>query len=277
MRYITLIILIVIVALIIFSDAVISSIRLYPTRIEKRLESRVHQEQILVTNSTDDVICCVVTVMDGGHDIDGRPVLLGSYPGELVSAFPREFVLASGESIAVDIIVSPYGDEEKRVLSPIIVFDFTPRSSMNEANVMRASVRVAVITLLTLPGDHEIRGQIRDMSVCQTDDGRTLEFAVVVDNLGDVHLRPKGDVRVVKQGLELCRLKVNTGVILPGFARILKARWNPKEMLSGTYVAQAVLTLDDGKKLIADVSFDIPAVDTTDDDGISNKQDLGGN
>jgi|LFRM01.1.fsa_nt_gb hypothetical protein len=257
MRRINVIVLVIIVALIILTDAVVSSIRLYPTRIERKLESRAHQEKILVTNSMDDAVYCVVTMVDGGHDIDGRPVLLDSYPSELVTVCPREFILTQGESMAVEVIVSPRAAEDKRVLSPIVVFDFTPTSSMNESSVTRSSVRVGVITLLTLPGDHEVRGQIRDISVRHVDDGKMLEFAVIVDNLGDVHFRPEGYVRLVQEGLEVCRLKVETGVVLPGYARILKARWNIEEMLRGACLAQVVLTLDDGSKLTADMSFDI--------------------
>lgn len=273
MRYITLIILIILATIIILSDAVISSIMIYPTRIEKRLGSRVHQEQIFVTNSTDDALCCVVTVMDGGHDVNGRPFLSGLYPEGLVSVFPKEFSLAPGESISIDVTVSS-GDEARGLLSPVIVFDLVPRPCVDETNgIIMGGLRVAVITLFTLPGEHEIQGKIRDVSVWQTSDGRALEFAVLVENLGNVHLRPIGEVRVTKEGSELCRLMVNNGVILPGFARILKTRWNPKELLVGTYAAQALLTLDDGEKVIADVCFDIPVIETGDDGYTSDKSE----
>jgi hypothetical protein len=94
------------------------------------------------------------------------------------------------------------------------------------------SARASVFLLLNV----EKNGAIADLSLLDFSAERTIfeylpaNFRVRVENLGNVHLRPKGDVFIRRPGskedLAIIRVNETNGNVLPGTKRVFELSWN---------------------------------------------------
>lgn len=236
-----------------------AQIRVTPAYLEGYLNGK---KAISVMNLGQDDYSVVVRVVKGAHDLNGNPIIgmnNTNISGPYCRPIPARFLLQSGEEREICLAVEGLEGTEGGVY-PIVLFEFRPIIEA-EARPISTTYSMAVLGLLTSPDNQDMRGRIGEMTICQSNDGKSFEVSVLVENTGNVHFLPKGEVVILGHGMELCRLPVETGIILPTYARQFKVVWFSEHTTPGPYVARAMFTLDhkNGVWLTRDLDFEIGA------------------
>lgn len=236
-----------------------AQIRVMPAYFEDYLNGR---KTITVMNIGQDDYSVTVTVLKGAHDLDGNPVIGMNnthLSGPYCRPIPARFLLRSGEQREICLVVENLKGAEGGVY-PIVLFEFHP-SIGTEKRTISTMYRVAVLGLLTSPDNRDVRGRIGEMTMSGSSDGHSYEVSILIENVGNVHFRPVGEVIILSHGVELCRLPVETGIILPTYARQFKAVWCPEHVVMGPYVARAAFLLDHENPIwiTRDLHFEIGA------------------
>lgn len=214
-------------------------VEMQPARVASDLEQRADY-RATVRNCTDERLRVTTTVAALGHDLDGAPAFFDSAEAEAAIAVSGlgTFTLAPQAIRTMRVRATiPSGE---RSLYGGIVAEFE-RPDAAPGSSVTARQRVAGMLLMRGAKPWVETAAIRDVGLTPNGDGTFIVFATVEDT-GNVHIAPTGQV-VIRQGGEvLDRVNLTGGTILPGFKRRLTGRWAPAFVPDGSYRLTGVIS-----------------------------------
>ncbi|HHY48083.1 MAG TPA: hypothetical protein GX506_12385 [Firmicutes bacterium] len=233
------------------------AIAVTPTRIEAAVKDGDMLPPITIINNGNEDITVRAYVGPGGHDLDGTPILLAG--PEYLTAGPDCLVAGSGQTCTYGIEllqdkvrISPGGSEKvlarvrvpdgaKGGLYPVIYLECAAPGTVGGAGISPIS-RVAVLTLLRLPGAIPGGLKARSLSVTQDSPGQPLSLELTVENTGNVHYYAMAFARIESQSGEIvATFPMQAAIVLPGCARRITGSWEPGAAPPGIYRASAQL------------------------------------
>lgn len=135
----------------------------------------------------------------------------------------------------------------------VVFLGTKPPDDKTDSSQVSLSTMVGSLLLVRVPGDVHEEANIDEFSIPWFFFSPPIDFTVYLKNIGNVHVRPKGDVTVLNwRGQEETRIDVNPtkGSVLPESRRKFDALWNPEakyfwEMPIGRF--HATLKIDYGE------------------------------
>ena len=165
------------------------------------------------------------------------------------------FLVKSGESYGVPFTISvPKNAEPGGHYAAILIGRSPAASKVSGAQIEVASM-VSSLVLLRVGGEIVESGLIREFSAAKRIFGRPqVDFKLVFENLGNVHLRPTGSI-VIKNifGSRVAELPINEesseyGNVLPQSSREWQKRWEDDGFHLGLFSAEALLSFGEGAR-----------------------------
>lgn len=210
-----------------------------PGRVEIDLEGRRFNLSITVTNFEDDARRIYMSSSALGHDLDGFPQFIRPAPEVKALKISEDtFDLGPGKSktFRVDGVVP----EGKRGLYAAVIAEFEPLDV--EEGGVRSRSRVASLFLLRAPKPWKQTAEVIDVGLLpgEKEKGPFPVFAAV-ENSGNVHFEPTGEVTAMFEGKELATIELSGENIIPGFARRMVGEWDPPNDLTGIVRLEAEL------------------------------------
>lgn len=176
-----------------------------------------------------------------GEDPEGGIYRYGAV-GPLVKIEPTNVVIPAESSAEFTIqIVAPeeYVDGAPAGRVGALQFTASPVSEDAQGSLLfRSSFRVVTFLLLQFTEYQHREAQLRETHIQQHGRGR-LRFSALLENTGNVHLSPWGQIFIHDPVTEqtVAELDLSEGILLPGCQRTYSADWEYPQELSGTYEA----------------------------------------
>lgn len=128
---------------------------------------------------------------------------------------------------------------------------FFKAQKTGKGQTLNVGTQVAVLVLITIPGNHLQKGRILDFTANKKFYQKTpIDFSIRFENTGTVHYEPKGAIRITNIfGKEVGGVPVEGQVVLPTGIRNLTPNWNVEGLLFGKYNAELSIVDGDGEKL----------------------------
>lgn len=158
------------------------------------------------------------------------------------------------ETITVQLIVPPQAEPGGKYAS--IMFEQVLQggnSGLRDSQVQVAT-RMSSLVFLTVSGDVVEAGQVLAANpngqcsnvVCGLSapsfvDKGPVNFQFIFSNTGNVHVRPRGYIRITQFGREVAKLTVDDRAVLPSSQRRFEVQWQ-RSLLAGPYQAELHLT-----------------------------------
>lgn len=158
------------------------------------------------------------------------------------------------ETITVQLIVPPQAEPGGKYAS--VMFEQIPPDSTSGLRDSRVNVatRMSALIFLTVSGDVIEAGQVLSATsdgqcsnvVCGLSapsfvDKGPINFQFIFSNTGNVHVRPRGYIRITQFGREVAKLTVDDRAVLPNSQRRFEVIWQ-RNVLAGPYQAELHLT-----------------------------------
>ena len=220
------------------------------TEIEIRPGETVVQE-ITVTNRISDNRTFKLEVEDVyGSDDPTKTVALsgderGPYSVQDYISFPKDTVtLALGERARIPITITiPPNAEPGGYYGSILVSTVrTPGSGADTAPRSPIIARVGSLFFLTVPGDIDRSGETKEISTILDKwwyEKGPIEFGILYENTGSIHLNPYGEVSITNMfGEEVGFVELEPWFVLPKSLRLREISWD-REFLLGRYTITA--------------------------------------
>jgi len=221
----------------------------------------VHSGDYIVGNRGEEAIRIGVTADDQSaaqRDL-GRQTAKedGSSPNWL-DFKPRQLELGPFESGSINYTITLPKDAEGEY-SAILYFTNLPTS---EKKGISMSTRIGNTLYAIVEGTEVVKGELIDISVTRTD---PMNVRVTIENSGNVHIRPRGDITIRKKGLFLSAKDKEPVIIpfnkagfpvLPNRNHIFEARSKDARFGLGWYSLEFEAEFD-GKKLEKELKFKI--------------------
>jgi len=234
-----------------------------PYRIEVDLSFGATTERtIIVTNLSDEPKLVkpsvrglrlnsagnLVWLSPDGENAKGIVYEYGAVGG-LVEVEPAKVTLPAGSSTEFTVrIAAPEKYIEGAAAGRVgaLLFTASPVGEGSQESILFQSNFRVVAFLLIRFNEHQQREVILQRTEIQQ--GRTsgLRFVVVLENTGNVHLYPRGQivVRDSVSGQTVAELAISEGTLLPECERAYTAEWDRGSDLPGTYEATYSITYE---------------------------------
>jgi hypothetical protein len=204
-----------------------------------------------VTNRISDDRDFELTVEDMSGSADGEQavVLLGDVNGPYTLknyiSFPGKTLnLDLGERAQVPVTITmPPNAEPGGYYGAVLVSTVQAGGQINE-NTARSPIvaRIGTLFFITVPGDVNVAGELKDLSTKNNQwwyQEGPVEFGVLFENTGSVHLNPYGEIKITNMfGEEVGFVELEPWFILPKALRLREVVWD-RELLAGRYTATA--------------------------------------
>ncbi len=239
------------------------SIRISPSRVEKQVRRFLFFEDrsfgpFKVVNSGTSPLRVRICVEDLFQTDDGSAVYVtdGSYQfgaAELVSLEPTEFLLEPGKT---QLVKGTVDTGSKRTGGGYCVVFFETQPEPEGMASMATASRVGALVYIVFAGPVQVKGRIDQLDVIDLGQG-VANVRVLVRNEGDVHISPRGTLRVKTTGGHLiCDGRVEPANILPCATRWLEGTVSlPPEIEPGRYVLEVTVLLTDTKTAFAEAAM----------------------
>lgn len=239
------------------------SIRISPSRVEKQVRRFLFFEDrsfgpFKVVNSGTSPLRVRICVEDLFQTDDGSAVFVtdGSYQfgaAELVSLEPTEFLLEPGKT---QLVKGTVDTGSKRTGGGYCVVFFETQPEPEGMASMATASRVGALVYIVFAGPVQVKGRIDKLDVIDLGQG-VANVRVLVRNEGDVHISPRGTLRVKTTGGNLiCDGSVEPANILPSATRWLQGTVSlPPEIEPGSYVLEVTMLLTDTKTAFAEAAM----------------------
>jgi hypothetical protein len=178
-------------------------------------------------------------------------VLLGSDSGpyslkDYVHVASTTFVLGHAERATIPVTVSVPADAAPGGLyGSVIITTATTPTATDTANAGRNPIvtRIGTLFFIRVAGDVHEEGTLTKFSLKNDDhfltDSRTIDFRMLFENTGSIHLNPYGLITVQNVfGSEVGQIEVEPWFALPNSVRLREVSWTPA-FLFGRYTATA--------------------------------------
>ena len=161
---------------------------------------------------------------------------------------PMEFDIEPQEVKEVEYLIDPPLDHKGELVAMI----FFGTSSQMEGAFGIVS-RIGVIVYAAMEGTIDLRCSIADVTVIRAiqekKEGGTIDkgviFTIDVENQGNVHIRPTGDITVTDKDKNTYNVKVERGFpVFPGKRLDYAINWDKKDLSPGKY--EVLIRLDCG-------------------------------
>lgn len=218
-----------------------------PPRIETDLQSRAFRIPVRFQNHENEPLELQLSVSGLGHSLDGAPLFLEpAIATDAIQLSEEEILLAPGE--AREVIATGEIPAGERSLYAAIIALFAPPDV--PAGQIESRSRVASLLLLRGPRPWVETVQVVDVSVLQAvEENGPLQVFAAVENTGNVHVKPRGRVRLVKDGKTLDTVALPGQNIIPTYARRLLGDWRPPKKLTGRIKLVATIRDPDARAI----------------------------
>lgn len=217
------------------------------------IDDRRFAQDILVANQSDETFRIEASLAELGHDLDGTP--RNTVSAEVERAFSlndESFTLGSGEQKTLRLEGAIPGSDRSIYLS--VVTEFAPVGEEAPPTV-RTRRQIVSQYLLRGPTPWKERVRVVDIGVLPGAEGaEKLTVYASVKNIGNVHVRPRGRLRIFrgKQSLGTVRLTSGEnlgrpGAVIPGYTRRLTGLWKPPPGLTGLITFQVLVSDPDAE------------------------------
>lgn len=243
-----------------------ASVAVSPTRIEQSVRNGDLLAPITVTNTGEEPLFIHAYVGPGGHDVHGAPLFLGSRDiekdreaGETgarnessghyesksgIELLQDEFLLSPGDSAEILARVD-VPDDMCGGIYPIIYLECSPRGTRKKAEVAATS-RIAILTILTLPGRAYAKILAKELRITQLDSSDSVGIELIVENIGNTHSYALAFAEIIGPSGEVAgSLPLDPTLVLPGRSRALKGIWKPATLIPGEYLVKASIANQD--------------------------------
>lgn len=206
--------------------------------------------EISVANRISDGRVFELTVEDvAGSDDPSRSVVLlgeerGPYTIKDYISFPEDtFTLGLGERAKIPVTITIPPDAEPGGFYGSVLVS-TLRTDTDEASMEapRSPIiaRIGTLFFVTVPGDVERSGEVKELSLVNKKwwyERGPIEFSILYENTGSVHLNPYGELRITNLfGEEVGFVELEPWFSLPKSFRSRDITWD-RELLFGRYTA----------------------------------------
>lgn len=212
--------------------------------------------ELLVTNRTgsDRIFNLTTEDASGSRDPGTAVVLLGSDRGpyslrEYLSVPHNRFQIKNNERARVPVTISVPADAEPggyygSMLVDTIAVTGESDDSGETAPQSAIVARIGTLFFITVPGDVEREGALVDFGTIPKQSffqGGPIQFGVLFENTGSIHLTPYAEVRIKNMfDEEVGYLTLDPWFVLPQALRLREFSWN-RDMLFGRYTATVSL------------------------------------
>jgi hypothetical protein len=152
---------------------------------------------------------------------------------------PAEFLLKSGEMKKVNYSVNLPEGFKGEILAQIY---FSQADDLHEKAVgTTVKTRFGVGLYVAAKGSEVVKATITGIDVSRNDE--EIKYAVEIENLGNVHLRPRGKIIIEDlKGNEIQRLETQYGwPVFPHGKCVYNTKWHNFNLAAGKYKARAVV------------------------------------
>jgi hypothetical protein len=189
--------------------------------------------------------------MSGTADGSENVVLLGDQSGpyslrEYIS-FPADSItlnLNTRATVPVTISVPPNAEPGGYYGAVLVSTVDTSENTTTAAQRSPVIARVGTLFFITVPGEVEISGELQELSTTNDQiwfQSGPIDFNVVYENTGSVHLNPYGEIRVTNiLGEEVGYVQLDPWFVLPKSLRLREVTWD-REFLLGRYTITAMV------------------------------------
>lgn len=168
---------------------------------------------------------------------------------------PQELDLEPGErkEIKYEVVVPA-----RAIGELVAMISFVPRAE--EESMINVVFSVSLYVMIE--GTEILKGEISkvDIRKWEREGSSELRFGVVVENRGNVHLRPKGKIVIEdRKGKQIKELELTYGwPVYPGKNRAYFGDWKVASLKSGKYKAMATVNYGDPENILKKtVSFEV--------------------
>ncbi|MGI6611150.1 MAG: hypothetical protein ACOX4G_11645 [Limnochordia bacterium] len=206
-----------------------------PARLEAVVGPEGSTPGLRILNTGSESVMVSLSLVDGGHDLEGVPVFDESPAGRerwagSVFLERTEVFLGPQESVPIKIRAIP---EQGRGLYPVVMAEIQPTGTRPAGVVTMARVAVPVL-LTSTPGNTVVRAS--ELEIRQERVGGPVLLEGIVRNEGEVHVR--AGARVAIEGPDTVdELLLKPVTVLPGAARRVRGEWRPDSLPPGQYNA----------------------------------------
>jgi len=165
--------------------------------------------------------------------------------GSWLQIKPQEFTLGPKEIKKVRYKIRVPENAKGELMS--MVFFATTAPSMGTLSIR---TRFGVALYVAVKGTEILEGKILDLKVEKLKPGEEMEklhFMVLVENIGNVHVRPRGKVVVEDgEGKKLDEVEIQYGwPVFPEDRHLYDGYWETEQILPGIYRAKAIFNYGD--------------------------------
>ncbi len=238
-------------------DDVVGDFVVGPGKVELELlpgESKT--VELLVTNRMGETKTFKFEIEDteGSYDPQQPVVLLGDDRGPYtlkdyikISTTELELKHMQRARIPVTVTLPPDAEPGGRYGS-VLVSTVSRDANLDQTNGAQPSSaiisRVGTLFFITTPGSTDIKGEMTSFTTLPDKSiflGGPINFGIVFENTGSVHLRPYGEMRITNMaGQEVGLVELDSWFALPQSLRTREISWN-RELLIGRYTATAFI------------------------------------
>jgi hypothetical protein len=124
-----------------------------------------------------------------------------------------------------------------------------------EGSAVNVTSELGTLFLIRVAGAAREEGSLNPPEVPGFSEYGPIDIGLVFNNLGNVHLKPRGKINVKNfLGQTVAEIQVPEWVVLPEAARRLVANWD-SHYLFGRYTAEAEIFYADGQRIVVASSF----------------------
>lgn len=214
--------------------------------------------EISVSNRISDNRTFELTVEDmaGTSDASRSVILLGNEKGpytikDYITFKANSFVLDLGERARIPVTITIPPDAEPGGHYGSVLISTVQEGELQPGDAARSPIvaRVGTLFFVTVPGEITQSGETKEISLLQKKwwyERGPIEFTILYENTGSIHLNPYGELRIKNLlGEEVGFLELEPWFVLPQSLRSRDVTWD-RELLFGRYVATAFVNRGHG-------------------------------
>ena len=184
--------------------------------------------------------------MSGSADASEAVVLLGDQSGpytlkDYISFPSKTFKLDLGERAQIPVsITMPINAEPGGYYGAVLVSTVQDNTERKTDSIAKSPIiaRIGTLFFITVPGEADIAGSVTDVSTKNNQwwyQRGPIDFGILFENTGSVHLNPYGEVQVTNMlGENVGFVELEPWFVLPKSLRLREVTWD-RELLLGRY------------------------------------------
>jgi hypothetical protein len=175
---------------------------------------------------------------------------------------PMEFDMEPKSTKQAEYVITPPSDQEGELAAMVYFGTTSPEGSFSITSRFGVSIYAAIENTIKLEcsiKDLSVARNVRDPKTETSLLDKGLIFGVMVENSGNVHIRPTGNIEIVGENGDKYELKVERGFpVYQGKSLGYSVIWDKKDIAPGKY--EVSVTLDCGKIYKMDKKIEKKAV-----------------